>query len=216
MGRKSKLTPEMADILVRAVAFGLSYKRCCEIAGIAESSFYLWRKLGQQAKRKNKYLEFSERIDVALANTGHDYLNAIRRSVMEPVKIVKKHVKEVGSVKTTEIIEETRPPDIKGALWWLERMVGEEFGRRDAIEHSGEMAVRDRKVTIELVIPGTVKEGESERASRNSLDYQEVIAEDSRDSSARGADQFPARPKSVCNAITDAAAHKARIDQRVR
>ena len=49
------------------------------------------------------------------------------------------HIKEDenGKVIMKEIHKETLPPDIRGAMWWLERRFPEQFGRRDQMGHTG-------------------------------------------------------------------------------
>ena len=56
-----------------------------------------------------------------------------------PVKL-REHIKqdENGKVIMKEIHKETLPPDIRGAMWWLERRFPEQFGRHDQMEHSGQ------------------------------------------------------------------------------
>ena len=78
------------------------------------------------------YTRFLGRIDKAAEVTGIAYLEAVRKSILEsPVK-VREHIKtdDKGNVLMKEIHRETLPPDIRGALWWLERRFPEQFGRR--------------------------------------------------------------------------------------
>ena len=73
--------------------------------------------------------------------------------VESPVK-VREHIKtdDKGNVLMKEIHRETLPPDIRGALWWLERRFPEQFDRRDQMEHTGKVDVQatqtqERKLT---------------------------------------------------------------------
>ena len=86
------------------------------------------------------------------------YLEAVQRSILESPVRVREHIKkdESGKVILTEIHRETLPPDIRGAMWWLERRFPEQFGRRDQMEHTGKVKVQatqtqERKLTLELV-----------------------------------------------------------------
>ena len=113
--------------------------------------------------------------------TGIAYLEAIRRSIMESPVRVREHIKqdENGKVVMKEIHRETLPPDIKGAMWWLERRFPEQFGRRDQIEHTGgvkvqETQTQERKLTIELV----KSDGEVYRLTR---DDDGVVRQSTRD-----------------------------------
>ena len=96
-----------------------------------------------------------------------------------PVK-VRKHIKkdESGKVILTEIHTETLPPDIKGAMWWLERRFPEQFGRREQMEHAGKVKVQatqtqERKLTIELV----KSDGEVHRLTRDGVMTAAVTVE---------------------------------------
>ena len=96
-----------------------------------------------------------------------------------PVK-VREHIKkdESGKVILTEIHRETLPPDIKGAMWWLERRFPEQFGRRDQMDHTGKVAVQatqtqERKLTIELV----KSDGEVHRLTRDDVMTAAVTVE---------------------------------------
>ena len=103
-------------------------------------------------------------------STAIDYLEKIRQSIMESQVKVREHIKQdaSGKVIMKEIHKETLPPDIKGAMWWLERRFPEQFGRREQLEHSGGVKVQstqtqERKLTIELV----KSDGEVHRLTRD-------------------------------------------------
>lgn len=158
-GRPSRLTKEVSDNLVKAVGLGLSYKDAVAVAGIGESTFYEWKERAKKAKRSNKYTELMERIDAALQKRGKEYLEAVRRSILEDIVIEKTHIKILpDGTKIKEMRRETRPADVKGAFWWLERRFPEEFGRR--LEHSGSLDTGPRKITVELVKSGEKDKGE--------------------------------------------------------
>ncbi len=71
---------------------------------------------------------------------GHD-------AVFETTTIVREHVRELPDGTTLkEIWKETRPPDIRGALWWLERRA-DGFGRRP--ERSGKLKERFETVIVD-------------------------------------------------------------------
>ena len=125
--------------------------------GVHEDTLDSWRKRGA-AESNTIYTRFLGQLDRAAEKTAIDYLEKIRQSIMEsPVK-VRGHIKqdENGKVVMKEIHKETLPPDIRCAMWWLERRFPEQFGRRDQMEHSGGVKVQatqtqERKLTIELV-----------------------------------------------------------------
>ena len=131
-----------SDGTVHRVSRGMSYKDAAMAGGIHEETLAVWRKRGA-AEKNTAYTRFIGQIERAAEKTAIDYLEAIRKSIMEsPVK-VREHIKkdESGKVILTEIHRETLPPDIRGAMWWLERRFPEQFGRRDQMEHSGGVKV---------------------------------------------------------------------------
>ena len=143
--------------------------------GIHENTLELGHKRGSREPNSNSiYARFIGQIDRAAEKTGIAYLEAIRRSIMEsPVK-----EDENGKVIMKEIHRDTLPPDIRGALWWLERRFPEQFGRHDQMEHTGKVKVnavqtQERKLTIELVN----SEGEVHRLTRDDVMTAAVTVE---------------------------------------
>ena len=111
------------------------------------------------------FSEFSEGVDRARVDTAIEFLDAVERSILEPVEDTKEMIRKVPTGEldpvtnepiyreTREIIRYKRAPDIKGALWWLERTMPE-FARK--IEHEGKLQVDGippaaRDVTIRMV-----------------------------------------------------------------
>ena len=170
-GRPTKLTPAVASRIVDGIALGLSYRDAATAGGVHEKTLELWRKRGAREPNSNSiYARFIGQIDRAAEKTAIEYLEAIRRSIMESPVRVREHIKkdESGNVILTEIHRETLPPDIKGAMWWLERRFPEQFGRHDQMEHTGKVKVnavqtQERKLTIELVN----SDGEVHRLTRD-------------------------------------------------
>ena len=157
-GRPTKLTKPVADRIAEGVGLGLSYKDAAVAGGVHEKTLEKWRTRGaREADSNSIYARFIGQLARAAEKTAISYLEAIRRSIMEnPVKL-REHLKhdENGKLIMKEIHRETMPPDIKGAMWWLERRFPEQFGRRDQMEHTGKVKVQtqaqERKLTIELV-----------------------------------------------------------------
>ena len=102
----------------------MTFKDAATAGGVHEKTLEKWRTRGARELNSNSiYARFIGRIDRAAEETAISYLEAVQQSIMEsPVK-VREHIKkdESGKVILTEIHRETLPPDIKGALWWLER-----------------------------------------------------------------------------------------------
>ena len=158
-GRKPMITPPIEDILIDAIKLGLSYKAAAKLAGIGEVTFHAWVKRGRENHRNTVYKKFVKRLDEALPTTGREYLDAIKDSVTTPIIIEKESTKTLpDGTQIHDKHRETRPADVKGAFWWLERRFPEEFGRR--LEHSGSLDTGPRKITVELVKSGEKVEEE--------------------------------------------------------
>ena len=158
-GRPTKLTQPVADRIAEGVGLGMTFKNAAMAGGVHEKTLEKWRTRGaREADSNSIYARFIGQLARAAEKTAIDYLEKIRQSIMESPVRVREHIKkdESGKVILTEIHRETLPPDIKGAMWWLERRFPEQFGRRDQMEHAGgvkvqETQTQERKLTIELV-----------------------------------------------------------------
>ena len=170
-GRPTKLTKPVADRIADGVALGMTFKDAATAGGVHEKTLESWRARGARELNSNSiYARFIGQIDRAAETTAISYLEAVRKSILETSVRVREHIKkdESGKVILTEIHRETLPPDIRGALWWLERRFPEQFGRRDQMEHTGGVKVQAtqtkvRKLTIELV----KSDGEVHRLTRD-------------------------------------------------
>ena len=171
IGRPTKLTKPVADRIAEGVSLGMTFKDAAMAGGVHEKTLEKWRTRGaREADSNSIYARFIGQLDRAAEKTAIDYLEKIRQSIMESPVRVREHIKkdESGKVILTEIHRETLPPDIKGAIWWLERRFPEQFGRREQLEHSGKVKVQatqtqERKLTIELV----KSDGEVHRLTRD-------------------------------------------------
>ena len=170
-GRPTKLTKPVADRIADGVALGMTFKDAATAGGVHEKTLESWRARAARELNSNSiYARFIGQIDRAAETTAISYLEAVRKSILETSVRVREHIKkdESGKVILTEIHRETLPPDIRGALWWLERRFPEQFGRRDQMEHTGGVKVQAtqtkvRKLTIELV----KSDGEVHRLTRD-------------------------------------------------
>ena len=179
IGRPTKLTKPVAARIAEGVGLGMSYKDAAAAGGVHEDTLGNWRKRGA-VEINTIYSRFFGRISRAAELTGIEYLGAIRRSILENQVRTREHLKhdENGKLIMKEIHRETLPPDIRGAMWWLERRFPEQFGRRDQMEHSGGVKVQatqtqERKLTIELV----KSDGEVHRITRDDVMTAAVTVE---------------------------------------
>ena len=174
-GRPTKLTKPVADRIADGVSLGMTFKDAATAGGVHEKTLESWRargsrELSSSSNSSSIYARFIGQIDRAAETTAISYLEAVRKSILETSVRVREHIKkdESGKVILTEIHRETLPPDIKGAMWWLERRFPEQFGRREQMEHTGKVKVQatqtqERKLTIELV----KSDGEVHRLTRD-------------------------------------------------
>ena len=137
MARPSKLTPELEAEICRLIADeGLPYNRACQLAGVSETTFYVWKSKGQKAKR-GKFREFLESIEKAVAQFQQKQIAIIRRASTEPIVNEKTHVRTDSEGK--EIKEkwtEYKAPSWQPAAWLLERRFPDEYGRV-TVKHEG-------------------------------------------------------------------------------
>ena len=130
MSRPTKLTPELADILVEAVGLGLSFAKVARIGEIEERTIHKWRERGK-AEEGSIYATFKDRIDGAQVSHAQELLEEQKRASLESTTITKTHVRESimpavvdeqGNIISPEVVRErieettteTRPPDPKG------------------------------------------------------------------------------------------------------
>ncbi len=115
-GRKTKLTPELQDDVVKRIRAGNYIKVACQAVGISHTAYFDWLKKGQEGK--SPYAEF---------------LDAIKKAESEA------HVNYVA------IVASHAPKQWQAAAWWLERRFPDKWGRRDRLDVKGEIVV-DKKV----------------------------------------------------------------------
>ena len=170
-GRPQKWKRSTAERIIKAVGHGLSYTEAARCGGISIDTLHRWRKQGREDAENGKrtaLATFCQRVESAQDKTAEKYLEAIDRSVLEPVIVEKEHVRQnADGSRLVERHREVRPADIRGALWWLERRRPEAFGRREEIKHSGEVATSEepRKVVIEFVNAPGRDESDDEAAT---------------------------------------------------
>ena len=135
-GRPSKFTPEVADRIVEAVGLGASCEAAARAGGVHRMTFRRWLAKGRAATR-GKFCDFCARIEAAEDRTSIDYLAAIDRSVLETTTIENTTIRQLpNGDERREIARETRPPNTKAAMWWLERRL-KDFERRVQTKLSG-------------------------------------------------------------------------------
>lgn len=78
-GRPTALTPEVKRIILSALESGVFVSNACQIAGVAEKSFYNWIKRGQsEDPADGEYREFLQSCEKTIAMTEASAVASIR------------------------------------------------------------------------------------------------------------------------------------------
>ncbi len=122
-GRRTKLTPEVQQKIVGAIAAGNYYEVACAIAGISHTTFYNWLEKGRQGKKP--YVDFLEAVKKAEA---------------------------ANEAKRLQTITKAAETDWKANAWYLERRYPERWGRKERVyaemAHSGTVTTN---VNVDIV-----------------------------------------------------------------
>jgi len=110
-GRPTKLTKEIQLSICDSIESGATYKDAAGMAGVGYSTFNDWMKLGREAKRKNRYSEFSEAVERS---------NSIVR------------VKMAAVIRDAAIVDK----DWRAALEFNKRRDPENWGDKQAVDHT--------------------------------------------------------------------------------
>ena len=102
MARKSKLTPETQDKILKYLRLGTYVETAAAAAGISRDTFYDWLKRG--AKGEKPYRAFSDAVDKALAE---------------------------AEARDVAIIMKAAEHTWQAAAWRLERRFPDRYGRHD-------------------------------------------------------------------------------------
>lgn len=118
MGRPTKLNEQTQAVLVDAIRKGNYIDNAAAMAGITESSYYLWIERGEadiEAGKTTTYSEFSE---------------AIKRAKAEGEQIDLDHIADAAGKGNWQ-----------AAAWRLERRFPTKWGKQDKLqlEHSGKI-----------------------------------------------------------------------------
>lgn len=120
---KSKLTDKLCDEICNDIKAGVPIIHSAIAHGICQSTFYDWYNKGKEAKRKNKFRDFYERVEEA---------------------------KSVAITLRARRVYKAGTKDWKADAWWLERTAPEYFGRKDFHRFEGKQEIKtESELTIE-------------------------------------------------------------------
>jgi hypothetical protein len=81
-GRRTKLTPQVQQRLVRAIGKGATYKLAALYAGIGETTFKDWRKRGEE-EESGIYVDFVAAIEAAEGRAAYRSLSLISKAAID-------------------------------------------------------------------------------------------------------------------------------------
>ena len=145
-GRKSKLTTKLREELCGYIADGLTNKDAARLSGTSETRFYAWLERGTE-EETGIYREFREQVVDARSKFKQKHLQTLTVASISGGRTEVKHVKKMFDEETgqylgtlAEDVKVTRTgPNVNAAMWLLERSFPQEYGRRQALEHSGQI-----------------------------------------------------------------------------
>jgi hypothetical protein len=120
-GRKTKLTVEVIGNIANWLKLGYYQEDAAVMAGIAESTFYKWMKEARALEEGEKEPE-----------------NANDELLMELIEAVKKSRAESEGAHIRNIRRASDNGIWQASAWFLERSHPKKWGRRSALELSGE------------------------------------------------------------------------------
>ena len=147
-GAGIKLTKAVQDIIVTAIRCGNYLETAAACAGIHKDTFYNWIIKGANAPEGNRYHNFSDAVQKALAESESVAVAAIHeagmphdvvktRTIRKPLFLDGQQVADADGnlVYIEETIEEsTVESDWRALAWLLERRFSKRWGRRNYLE----------------------------------------------------------------------------------
>lgn len=114
MGRPTRLTKAIREKIYQGIRLGLPYERAAQLAGIHQSTFYMWKRKGM-LKKAPIYIKFLEELKKAEVEGEAAAINEIVKAAR-------------GSDK--------RPAQWQAAAWMLERRFPDRWARIQKLELS--------------------------------------------------------------------------------
>ena len=127
----TKFNPSVCQKIIEALEHGNYRKTAAALAGVPERTFYNWIEKGKKSKSQGVYWQFWQS--------------------------VKKAEEKATAWHLQQILQASRDGTWQASAWYLERKKPAEWGRREHIEHSGEIQQK-HKGTIELTIHDRIKQ----------------------------------------------------------
>ena len=125
-GRKTKLTPEIQEQIIKYIEAGSYAKFACHAVGIGETTYYKWIRWGKKAEEK---LEGEKK----LTNKENEF-RQFRQSI--------KKAGATAVIRNILIIQKAAAKTWQAAAWWLERTHYKDYGIKKQIGGTGEEPIK--------------------------------------------------------------------------
>ena len=129
-GRRTKLTPQVQQTIMTAVAAGAPFETACIYAGVSASVGHVWRRSGERAAERSAYTSPYFLFLQALRQArSQDEVRRIARINRAGEGGAVTHRKTIAYEDGRTIIEEhVAPPDWRADAWHLERTRPQTWG----------------------------------------------------------------------------------------
>jgi len=117
-GRKTLLTPDMTDAVVRLLKAGNYLNQTARYLGLNPTTLQVWRNKGQELLDSGKELDEQEQMFATFA-------------------ISVESAKAEAEIRAVEIVRKAMPKDWRAATWYLERTNNKDWGATQRTEVTG-------------------------------------------------------------------------------
>ncbi len=135
-GRPTKLTPELQEKIVNAVRAGNYLQTACTWAGVHYGTAWRWMSEAEQPGADKAKIAFRDAVNRARAESEMRVIGHIQKVIMGG-QLLKETTRTLPN-GTTETERQFAPPDGRVALEFASRAYPERWGRRAALEVTGE------------------------------------------------------------------------------
>lgn len=135
-GRKTKLTPEKQEIIIKALRAGLSRERAAQLVQINDSTLFRWIERGRKQK-KGIYCDFCKVLDYTEAEIELEALETIKRIGKGEQESTETKITTNEKGEVTETVTTKLSPDWRAIMTWLERRFPQ-WRKKDLHEITGE------------------------------------------------------------------------------
>ena len=172
-GRRTKLNPELQDLICKTIQEGMPYSQACRLAGIDYQTLLNWKARGRNAKT-GLFFEFFEALSRAEATAMQQMVKIVRETAAKGSEeiTVTEHFDEEGKVTGSTKVSRVAPRDWRAAMAMLERRNPEAFGRQIIQHEKGEGISTEERVVVTMVFDDGEGEDNELDADTHAADAQ--------------------------------------------